>query len=167
MYVISVLGCAVLLESVRSGEKSCCAQRRSHGPQRRFGFEGELSRDKLKSALRDNPEFRVFARYWSGSLRFDVGDDVYLIKIKDGEVNAVDAHAPATAGSGDVVITAPAEDWAHFLQPFPEPWYHEFYPASAHHGFRLGGDPDTLWPYYYAIRRSGEILRSLATVEKV
>jgi len=34
------------------------------------------------------------------------------------------------------------------------------------HGFRLGGDPDYLWPYYYAIRRSGEILRSLAIVEK-
>jgi hypothetical protein len=32
--------------------------------------------------------------------------------------------------------------------------------------FGLGGDPDYLWPYYYAIRRSGEILRSLATVEK-
>jgi hypothetical protein len=126
----------------------------------------KLSRDKLKSALREDPEFRVFARYWSGSLRFDIGDDVYLIKIKDGEVNAVDAHAPATSGLGDVIITAPADDWAHFLKPLPEPWYHEFYPASAHHGFRLGGDPDYLWPYYYAIRRSGEILRSLAIVEK-
>ena len=50
----------------------------------------KLSRDKLKSALRDDAEFRVLARYWSGSLRFDIGDDVYLIKIKDGEVNAVD-----------------------------------------------------------------------------
>jgi hypothetical protein len=78
----------------------------------------------------------------------------------------IDAHAPATSGSGDVVITAPADDWAQFLKPLPEPWYHEFYPASAHHGFRLGGDPDYLWPYYYAIRRSGEIMRSLATVEK-
>ena len=100
------------------------------------------------------------------AFEFDIGDDVYLIKIKDGEVNAVDAQAPMKAGSGDVVITAPADDWAHFLKPLPEPWYHEFYPASAHHGFRLGGDPDYLWPYYYAIRRSGEILRSLATIEK-
>jgi hypothetical protein len=125
-----------------------------------------VPRDKLKSALRDDAEFRVLARYWSGSLRFDIGDDVYLIKIKDGEVNAVDSQAPAKSGLGDVVITAPADDWAQFLKPLPEPWYHEFYPASAHHDFRLGGDPDYLWPYYYAIRRSGEILRSLATVEK-
>jgi hypothetical protein len=126
----------------------------------------KVPRDKLKSALRDDAEFRVLARYWSGSLRFDIGDDVYLIKIKDGEVNAVDSEAPAKSGLGDVVITAPADDWAQFLKPLPEPWYHEFYPASAHHDFRLGGDPDYLWPYYYAIRRSGEILRSLATVEK-
>jgi hypothetical protein len=88
----------------------------------------KLSRDKLKSALRDDPEFRVFARYWSGSLRFDIGDDAYLIKIKDGEVNAVDSQAPATSGSGDVVITAPADDWAEFFKPLPDLWYHEFYP---------------------------------------
>jgi hypothetical protein len=125
-----------------------------------------LSRSKLKSTLNDDPEFRVLARYWSGSLRFDIGEDIYLIHIKDGEVSAVESRAPAKSGSGDVVITAPTEDWARFLQPTPEPWYHEFYPASAHHGFRLGGDPDYLWPYYYAIRRSGEILRSLATTEK-
>jgi hypothetical protein len=86
----------------------------------------KLSRDKLKSVLREDPEFRVFARYWSGSLRFDIGDDVYLIKIKDGEVNAVDAHAPTTSGLGDVIIRAPADDWAQFLKPLPEPWYHEF-----------------------------------------
>ena len=125
-----------------------------------------ISRDALKSALRDDTEFRVLARYWSGSLRFDIGKDVYLIRLKDGEVSAVDSQASANAGYGDVVITAPIESWAEFLQPMPRALYHEFYPASAHHGFRLGGDEDTLWPYYYAIRRSGEIMRSLATVEK-
>lgn len=125
-----------------------------------------ISRDALKSDLRDDSEFRVFARYWSGSLRFDIGEDVYLIRLENGEVSAVDSEARTEAGPGDVVITAPADDWAQFLQPIPRPWFHEFYPASAHHGFRLGGDPDTLWPYYYAIRRSGEIMRSLATVGK-
>ncbi|HET7717432.1 MAG TPA: hypothetical protein VFK86_17560 [Bauldia sp.] len=116
--------------------------------------------------MHDDPEFRVFARYWTGTLRFDIGEDIYLIRLEDGDVSAVDSQAPANVGPGDVVITAPVDDWAQFLQPTPRPWYHEFYPASAHHGFRLGGDPDTLWPYYYAIRRSGEIMRSLATVEK-
>ena len=60
----------------------------------------KLSRDKLKSALRDDAEFRVLARYWSGSLRFDIGDDVYLIKIKDGEVNAVDSAGASEIGPG-------------------------------------------------------------------
>jgi hypothetical protein len=125
-----------------------------------------IPRDALKSALRDDPEFGVFARYWSGTLRFDVGDDVYLMRLENGRVTALEASAPEGAGPGDVVITAPTDDWAEFLQPVPRAWYHEFYPASAHHGFRLGGDPDTLWPYYYAIRRAGEIMRSLATIEK-
>jgi hypothetical protein len=67
-------------------------------------------------------------------------DDVYLIRINDGEVSGVDAQAPEKSGLGDVVIAAPADDWAQFLKPLPEPWYHEFYPASAHHGFRLTRD---------------------------
>lgn len=131
-----------------------------------FDLKVRIPREALKSALRDDSEFRVFARYWSGSLRFDIGEDIYLIRLDDGDVTAVDSRGSSAAGVGDVVITAPAGDWAEFLKPTPPPLYHEFYPASAHHGFRLGGDPDTLWPYYYAIRRAGEILRSLATVEK-
>jgi hypothetical protein len=126
----------------------------------------KVSREQLKSVLGGDSEFRVLARYWSGSLRFDIGEDVYRVLLKEGEVSAVESRGPATTGSGDVVISAPAGDWARFLEPTPPPWYHEFYPASAHHGFRLGGDPDYLWPYYYAIRRAGEVLRSLATVEK-
>ena len=126
----------------------------------------KVSREELKSMLNGDSEFRVFARYWDGSLRFEVGGDVYHLRMKGGEVTSVDAKAPATSGLGDVVIAAPVDDWARFLEAVPKPFYQDFYPASMHHAFRLGGDPDYLWPYYYAIRRSGEILRSLAIVEK-
>jgi hypothetical protein len=82
-----------------------------------------------------------------------------------GEVVAID-DVTAAAGRGDVVVRAPVEDWAKLLEQVPPPFYQEFYPASMHHGFRLEGDHDYIWPYYWALRRSGEILRSVATVEK-
>ena len=56
----------------------------------------KLSRDKLKSALREDPEFRVFARYWSGSLRFDIGDDGVLRTL----VTAAFSHRRKTLRNG-------------------------------------------------------------------
>jgi hypothetical protein len=115
--------------------------------------------------LNGDSEFRLAARYWDGSLQFEFGDDVYLLRLRGGEVTAVESKALASPGNGDVIISAPPEDWAQLLKPIPEPFYQEFYPASMHHGFRLHGDSDYLWPYYLAIRRSGEVLRAIATVE--
>lgn len=124
-----------------------------------------LSPTDLQKALNDDSEFRIASRYWDGSLRFEFGADVFRLELRGGEVASVDATSPKP-GRGDVVVKAPVEDWAKLLVEIPAPYYHEFYPASMHHEFRLEGDPDYIWPYYWALRRSGEILRSVARVEK-
>jgi hypothetical protein len=124
-----------------------------------------LSPKDLQKALNDDSEFRIAGRYWDGSLRFEFGADVCRLELRSGEVVSIDTAA-AEPGRGDVVIKAPVGDWAKLLEEVPPPFYQEFYPASMHHGFRLEGDPDYIWPYYWALRRSGEILRSVASVEK-
>lgn len=124
-----------------------------------------LSPQEFQEALNNDSEFRIAGRYWDGTLRFEFGAQVCRLALRDGEVISVDATAPQP-GRADVVVKAPVEDWAKLLVDVPEPYYHEFYPASMHHGFRLEGDPDYIWPYYWALRRSGEILRSVAAVEK-
>jgi hypothetical protein len=124
----------------------------------------KLSPDVLQRALNEDSEFRIAGRYWDGSIRFEFGADVYRLQLQGGEVVAIDSGAP-TAGRGDVVIKAPVEDWAKLLEKIPPPFYQEFYPASTHHGFRLEGDHDYIWPYYWALRRSAEILRTVAAVE--
>lgn len=121
--------------------------------------------EELRKALNQDSEFRIAGRYWDGSLRFEFGATVCRLTLEGGEVVSVDAGAPEP-GRGDVVVSAPVEDWAKLLEAVPAPFYHEFYPASMHHAFRLEGDPDYIWPYYWALRRSGEVLRTLAAVEK-
>lgn len=125
-----------------------------------------ISRDEFQRELNNDSEFRLAARYWDGSLRFEFGPDVYLLHLRDGEVASIDTKAGAEPGRADVVVKAPVEDWAKLLAKVPQPFYQEFYPASTHHGFRLEGDQDYIWPYYWALRRSAEILRLIATVEK-
>jgi hypothetical protein len=124
-----------------------------------------LSPKDFQRALNDDSEFRIAGRFWDGSLRFEFGTQVCRLELRGGEVVSIDDAAPVT-GRGDVVVKAPIEDWSKLLEEIPPPFYQEFYPASMHHGFRLEGDPDYIWPYYWVLRRSGEILRSVATVEK-
>ena len=128
-------------------------------------MKARLSPGDLQRALNEDSEFRLQARYWDGSLRFEFGADVYLLRLKCGEVTSVATKVEAAAGIGDVVVSAPVSDWARLLEPIPQPFYQDFYPALTHHSFRMEGDPDYIWPYYAAIRRSGEILRTIVTVE--
>jgi hypothetical protein len=118
-----------------------------------------------------DPEFRLCARFWNGLLEFGVGDRVYGITLAEGEVAAVtvsDAlplpEEASTPGSRRVRISAPDHDWSQLVKTLPPPFYLDYYGASAHHGFELGGDPETLWAYYPAIRRTSDLFRAIAKV---
>jgi len=119
---------------------------------------------ELRDALNSDPEFRLAARYWDGAIEFRIGERSCVVNLTDGAVTEVGdtVRGPASA----VVISAPEEDWAKLLEPAPRPFYQDFHAASAHHGFRLGGDVETLWAYYAAVRRSADILRAVAVVDR-
>ncbi len=124
----------------------------------------KFSRDEFKQALNGDSEFRIAGRYWDGTIRFEFGADVCRLQLQGGEVVEVDQVVEAP-GRADVVVKAPVADWAKLLEKIPPPFYQEFYPAMTHHDFKLEGDPDYIWPYYWALRRSAEVLRALAIVE--
>lgn len=126
--------------------------------------------EALRDALNADPEFRLAARYWTGALEFRVDNEPTVVRIEGGTVTEVSSRLPAdlatVTGPGPVVIAAPAADWAQLLQPQPRPFYQDYHAATAHHGFRMGGDVETLWAYYAAIRRSADILRAVALVDR-
>jgi hypothetical protein len=125
----------------------------------------------IAAAFNADPEFRLCARFWTGVLEFGVGARVYAITMADGAVAGVTVAdaAPlpadaATPGSGLVRISAPDYDWSQLVKTPAPPFYLDYYGASAHHDFELGGDQDTLWAYYPAIRRTTDLFRTIATV---
>ena len=125
--------------------------------------------EALKNALNADPEFRIAARYWSGALEFRVDNAATVVRLEDGTVTSVSSALPADleaiTGPGQVVIAAPAADWAQLLVKQPRPFYQDYHAATAHHGFRMDGDVETLWAYYAAVRRSADILREIAVIE--
>lgn len=124
-----------------------------------------VSPERLRTALNEDSEFRLQARYWDGALQLQFGEDIHVLRLEGGEVASIDAE-PLAGDRAEVIIRAPKSEWFELLQPIPKPLYQEFYPALWHHEFEMEGDDDYIWPYYSALRRCGEILRIVATIEE-
>jgi hypothetical protein len=108
-----------------------------------FGADRELARS---------------ARFWTGSLQLGVGAQRWALRFENGRFAAV-APGDAAPGPRDMEIAAAPEEWEKLLAETPPPFYQDPFGAALHHPVSLGGDPETLFAYYGALRRVLEILR--------
>ena len=121
--------------------------------------------DDIRDRLNRDPEFVLTARYWYCDLRFVVGDDLYFMHIENGRV---ESFQQGTQGFDPYTINigGPVEVWLQMLVDKPRPFFHDWFAASFHHDFELGGDLESAYAYYFAIRRihamMGESVRALA-----
>lgn len=114
---------------------------------------------RLAARCTTDGEFRLAARYWTGSLRFDLGETVACLLLTNGEVRAAEAPSAAVpAGAGHVGVRAPADVWARILAPIPPPLFNDILPAQAF-GLVREGDAETFWQYFPAVRRAVDLLR--------
>lgn len=126
--------------------------------------------EEVVKSFNSDPEFILCARYWEGTLEFGVGESLYTIVMSAGKVSdvSVTPYNPLPDegrkdGSRRVRISAPESDWENMLQDPAPPFYLDYYSASVHHDFVLDGDPESLWAYYPAIRRTTDLFRALAS----
>ncbi len=120
-----------------------------------------LPTEATKAALNEDPEFIHAARYWTASVRFVVGDTDYLLQVNDGAITHFgdrDIFEPY-----QITIGGPEEGWAQLLKPEPPPFYQDFFGAFFRHGFEMGGDLESLYAHYDAIRRLLQTMRASAT----
>ncbi len=115
--------------------------------------------DGLPEAANLDEEFRIAARLWSATLRLEASGEAQRIEIVDGCVTEAGPASEPTGEPGEVRIAASAEGWSEFLAPVPRPFYQDLWGALAHHGFRVEGDPERLWPWYPAAQRLFQLLR--------
>lgn len=116
---------------------------------------------RLAARANADGEFRLAARFWTATLRFDVGERCTALRIEDGVVRTVAACKPDDPS--DARVAAPAEEWQRLLAAEPRPFYQDLFGATASHGFVMDGDPIAVYPYYAALRRLIELARQ--TVE--
>jgi hypothetical protein len=114
---------------------------------------------RLAERCAGDGEFRLAARYWSGSVRLDLGDAVVELLLDDGAVSAPsEPGSVARAGLGHIGVRAPVEVWERILAPIPPPYYTDIIAARAF-GLRIEGERETFWQYYAAVRRALDLLR--------
>ncbi|MDO8434100.1 MAG: hypothetical protein Q7S58_17010 [Candidatus Binatus sp.] len=115
----------------------------------------------IAAAANADGEFQLAARLWNTDLRFDVGDDSYLLRMRDGRI-AEFAPLGASAASSvntDAQISAPLDDWQELLKPVPKPFYQDLMAAVTRHNFKIEGDLTGFHPYYRATCRLIELMR--------
>lgn len=101
-------------------------------------------------------EFRLSARYWSGSVAIDIGEETLAFLLDDGRIDV--AHLGAASGSGHIGLAASREVWEKILAPVPPPFFNDIMPARGF-GLALTGEDETVWQYYPAVRRLVDLLR--------
>ena len=105
-------------------------------------------------------EFRLAARYWTGTLTIDLDSTVLGFRVDDGIISA--AEPGMRARDTHIGLSAPPDVWDKVLAPAPPPFFNDMMPARAF-GLRVSGDEETLWQYYPAVRRLIDLLREELT----
>jgi hypothetical protein len=114
--------------------------------------------DTIRDRLNRDPEFLLTARFWYCDIRFFIGGDLYFMRIENGKVDHFQ-HGTQGFDPYTINIGGPVEVWKKMMEPRPQPFYHDWFAASFHHGFTFGGDLESAYAHYYAIRRINAIMR--------
>jgi len=83
-----------------------------------------------------------------------VGDAEYLIHVAEGRLAAVE-RGPFLLRSWSFAVRAPADAWARFWQPLPEPGYHDLFAMKKLGVAHVEGD---LWPLMAHLRYVKDVL---------
>lgn len=113
---------------------------------------------RLTAQLDSDRELARCARFWTGALHLGVGAKRWRLDFDNGQFKGA-RQSDTAPGPRDIEIAADVEQWEKLLAPVPPAFYQDPYGAAAHHGVKLGGDSETLFAYYGALRRVIEILR--------
>src|SRR5262245_56118820 len=103
-------------------------------------------------------ELALAARFWHGALHLGVGTSRVAVCFAPDRAPWVETK-PHAVGARDVVVEAQPSEWAKRLARVPAPFYQDVFGAALHHPVSLGGDMETVYAYYPAVRRVIELLR--------
>jgi len=117
-----------------------------------------ITSEELAARCHDDPEFRLAARFWTGSFSFTVDDKTASVRVVDGHPEA----GPPEVEPGGIALAGDRAIWDAMLSAQPPRFFNDIGFATAL-GLERTGDDLTFWQYYPAVMRAVELLRPAVT----
>src|SRR4051794_33318657 len=115
----------------------------------------------VAAALDGDKRFRLAARYWTAQVGIHVGDERFVLRVRDGEVGSFGRDDGSPAGD-DVTVRGAAASWEKLLSPVPPPGFQDVLMGGGAGAFQLEGDlVGSIAPYYAAVQALVAVLRRL------
>jgi hypothetical protein len=113
--------------------------------------------EQLPELVNGDPWLTHRGRFLDVSLMLEVGDDQYLIRIREGCVESVE-RGPFVMPRWTFALHASSQDWNAFWSAAPPPGYHDLVAMMKFKRLRLAGDP---YPFMTHIRYFKDLLGRL------
>lgn len=116
-----------------------------------------LDREAFAKLARDDFEFTRETRYFTGTIKLEIGDETWALNFEDG------ALASVTDTPGDevkIVVGGTAEQWEELLQTKPRPFYQCIQSAAVKEGMQITNTNET-FAYLPALNRMTTLLRQM------
>ncbi len=114
-----------------------------------------------RTAVAGDRELKVFGRWCSIGFSIRVGEEVFLVRLWEGEVSEVVA-APDMNDSWSFTLAGSPEDWITFLQQIPPPFYHDLLAMNVRvPTFSIEGDQHVFMQHIRTIKHVFRIAQAL------
>lgn len=99
--------------------------------------------DRLQNLVNSDPALVRRGRWTNADMLLEVGGQGHVIAIRGGRIEGVHP-VEMNVSKWDFAIRAPAEAWAEFWKPIPEPRHHDLIALIREGKMRFEGDMDLL-----------------------
>ena len=114
-----------------------------------------------KVAVTGDRELSVFGRWCNIGFAIEVGEEVFLVRLREGAVSEVVVE-PNTKDLWSFTLVGSPEDWTTFLQQTPPPFYHDLLAMNVRvPTFSIEGDQHTFVQHLRTMKHIFRIAQTL------
>ena len=115
--------------------------------------------ERLRSNLNGDPEFQLAARFMSQNIRLGVADSECIVTVCEGVVTEI--QLPPVSEPWSFSIEGTSDSWSRLLEPVPPPFYNSLFAGLQRANFKLAGDLEVAYAYFWALNRMIDIMRRM------
>ena len=117
--------------------------------------------NRYRDAVNEDAELKLIGEWFSTEFKLSFEGNDYLLKVRGGRIEEI-VHDPRFDAPARFSLRAPMSVWRKFINPEPEPLYHDFFAMLMRvPEFEIDGDSLAAMQNARALHRMMNILRTM------